>query len=137
MTTIINYLQNHWQLILALFGGAGGLSVVLETVLHKFKVDSKKLAYTLLHIFTGLTTIAAYFLANLKQYDVLPFYGSIVIFAETWHRFVISPAYTKWFVPFLNYLSLNKAQASLAATVGLAEPQPAVAPEPDPNELTA
>lgn len=134
MTTIINYLQNHWQLILALFGGAGGLSVVLETVLHKFKIDSKKVAYTLLHIFTFVTTVVAYFLANLKQYDVLPFYGSIVIFAETWHRFVISPAYTKWFVPFLEFQS--NRQVAVEPSIPVAEPQPAVAPELNPDELT-
>lgn len=133
MTTIINYLQIHWQLILGLFGGAGGLSLVLETVLHKFKVDSKKVAYTLLHVFTGLTTVAAYFLANLKQYDVLPFYGSIVIFAETWHRFVISPAYTKWFVPFLNYLQTSKPVTN---TPAVEQPQ-VVAPALNPDDLSA
>jgi|ERR1700761_2747791 len=108
LTTIVNYIQGHWPTILSLIGGAGGVSLVLETFLNKLHINSKKLAYTLLHIVSVITTVVTFLLANLPAFDALPMYASIVIFAQTWHRFVISPAYNKFIVPYLQYLETNK-----------------------------
>lgn len=128
-TTVTNYLQAHWPTILALLGGGAGVSVLLETLLAKLHINSKKVAYTLLHFFAIATTAATYFLANLKGYDTLPVYATLVIFAQTWHRFAVSPAYNKYIVPYLQYLE-NKQPAATST----------VAPTPElpeePNEFT-
>jgi hypothetical protein len=110
---ISNYLVLHWPAILSLLGGGAGISLILEYVTHKAHIDSKKVAFTLLHLITLVTTVAAYFLANLPAHSTLPFYGTIVIFAETWHRFVLSPAYNKVVVPYLQYLENNKPKTGV------------------------
>ena len=118
--TILNYLQDHWPAILSLIGGGAGVSVLLEIILKKLHIDSKKLAFTLLHLTSLVTTVAIVILANMKQFSALPIYGSLVIFAETWNRFVISPAYNKVVVPYLEYLEGKKPQFSTAASVSVA-----------------
>lgn len=124
LATIYHYVQAHWGVLVALVGGAGGLSTVLEVVLHKLHVDSKKVAFTLLHVSTVATTAVAFFLTNLKGYDTLPMYGSLVILAETWHRFVVSPVYSKFIVPYLQYLETTKASTT---------PEPTSPPAPVPE----
>lgn len=127
LATIYHYVQAHWPTLLALVGGAGGLSTLLEIVLRKLKVNSKKVAFSLLHVSVIATTAVGYFLTNLKGYDTLPFYGSLVILAETWNRFVVSPVYAKFIVPYLQYLETTKP-ATVSSTESLSTP-PAPAPE--------
>lgn len=115
--TLLNYLYLHKADILALAGGAAGLSVILEGLLLKLKrsrwhVDSKKISFVLLHLFTAATTTATFLLANLPSADAATIYGSLVIAAEVWHRFAVSPTFNKVVVPFLEYLSNTKAQTS-------------------------
>jgi len=135
LTTIWHYVDSHKTDLLALVGGAGGLSVALESVLLKLKnkwhIDSKKLSFTLLHLFTVVTTAVTWYLSNMKNYDVLPVYGSLAIFAEVWHRFAVSGFFSKVVVPFLTYLSQNKAvvaTATPAATPPAATADPATDP---------
>jgi hypothetical protein len=113
VTVIINYLILHWPAILSLVGGAAGLSIALEVVLKKFHVSSKKVAFSLLHLTTLLSTIATIYLANKPNSDALPIYASLALFAEAWNRFAVSPAFSKIVVPYLNYLSATKPQTGV------------------------
>lgn len=134
--TIIHWAALHKDQLLALVGGAGGLSLLLESLLTKLKrawqIDSKKLAFTLIHVFSAVTAAATIYLSNISGKDGLPIYGTLVLLAETWHRFVISPAYSKWVIPFLNYLSNQKP---VATTSTPAVPATPVVPAADPNEF--
>lgn len=105
--TVVNYVTLHWPQISALVGGGAGLSVALEYVLHKLHVDSKKLAYSLLHLFAILAAASAFYLDNVNAVGA---YAGLVIAAQTIHRFIVSPYYTKYVQPYLTFLSENAAQ---------------------------
>jgi hypothetical protein len=124
LTVVLHWVSLHHTQLLALVGGAGALSVFLESVLLKLKnkwhIDSKKLAFSLLHVLTLVTTVTTYYLSNIGNKDVLPVYGSLVIFAEFWHRFAVSPAYNRWVVPFLTWLSTQSKTYVAETTVSVA-----------------
>ena len=105
--TTINYVIAHWPAISALVGGGAGLSVTLEYVLHKLHIDSKKLAYSLLHLFAILAAASAFYLDNVNAVGA---YAGLVIAAQTIHRFIVSPYYNKYVLPYLTFLSENAAQ---------------------------
>lgn len=132
--TLLTYLYLHKADVLALAGGAAGLSVMLESLLLKLKrsrwhIDSKQLSFTLLHLFTAATTIATYFLANLPTADAATIYGSLVIAAEAWHRFAVSPLFNKIVVPFLEWASSAKVQTDIPVQKQSLDPAGSVAPE--------
>lgn len=102
----INWIVLHWDTILELLGGGAGLSVLLQWVLHKLHVDSKKLAYTSIHLLSVAAALADFYLANGA---ILPAYAGLVIAAQTIHRFVVSPVYNTKVLPFLDYLAASKA----------------------------
>jgi hypothetical protein len=136
--TIINYLYLHRTAVMQLAGGAAGISVLLEALLLKLKnrwhVDSKKLAYTLLHAFSGLTAVLAPFLSSIPDKDAPAIYASLAILAQTWHRFVVSPAYTKWIIPFLNYQEnevVKNVKGQTSSDAQKASLDPAGSVEPD------
>lgn len=105
--TTINYVIAHWPAISALVGGGAGLSVALEYALHKLHIDSKKLAYSLLHLFAILAAASAFYLDNVNAVGA---YAGLVIAAQTIHRFIVSPYYNKYVLPYLTFLSENSAQ---------------------------
>lgn len=105
--TFIDWVATNWAVLVALFGSGATLSVFLQYVLHKFHVDSKKLAYTLLHLLAALTALSAYYLENTKA---LPVYAGLVIAAQTVHRFAVSPYYNKYVIPYLTFLSESSPQ---------------------------
>lgn len=105
--TTINYVIAHWPAISALVGGGAGLSVALEFALHKLHIDSKKLAYSLLHLFAILAAASAFYLDNVNAVGT---YAGLVIAAQTIHRFIVSPYYNKYVLPYLTFLSENSAQ---------------------------
>lgn len=107
--TTINYVIAHWPAISALVGGGAGLSVALEYVLHKLHIDSKKLAYSLLHLFAIAAAASAFYLDNVNAVGT---YAGLVIAAQTIHRFVVSPYYNKYVLPYLTFLSENSAQST-------------------------
>lgn len=116
--TILHYVTHHQADILSLFGGAVGLSVLLESLLLKLKrshwhIDSKKLSFTLLHVFAVASSVATYLIGNLPKMDAATVYGSLVITAEFWHRFAVSPLFSKTIIPFLDYLSNQQESNSL------------------------
>lgn len=132
--TLLNYLYLHRADVLSLAGGAAGLSVMLEALLLKLKrskwhVDSKKISFVLLHLFTAATTAATFLLANLPAADAATIYGSLVIAAEAWHRFAVSPAFNKVVVPFLEWVSTTKVQIDTPAPLQSLDPSGSVAPE--------
>lgn len=131
--TILTYLSIHKADLLSLAGGAAGLSILLESLLLKLKrsrwhVDSKKLSFTLLHILTIATTVATYLLANLPKADIGSVYASLTIAAEMWHRFAVSPGFTKIVVPFLQYLSTTKVKTGSVVQPSL-DPAGSAAPD--------
>lgn len=116
--TLLNYLYIHKADVFGLAGGAAGLSVLLESLLLKLKrsrwhVDSKKLSFTLLHVFSILTTLAAWKVAHLPAGDTGTIYAALTMLAEGWHRFAVSPAFTKVVIPFLEYVSSTKVQTGI------------------------
>lgn len=135
---IVTYLSMHREDVLKLAGGAAGLSVILESFLLKlkrgfklpfgkkvYKIDSKTLSFSLLHILTILTALGTYVLGNLPKMDAGAIYASLTIAAEVWHRFVVSPFYSRYLVPFLEYLENSKVQTSI--------PPPRVTSSLDPS----
>jgi hypothetical protein len=140
--TIITFVNTHEKLIGLIFGSAGGLSLALESLLLKLKrsrwhVDSKKLALTLLHMFTLASTGATYVLANVSSEKAAGMYASLTILAELWHRFAINPAYNRWVIPFLDWLSTrkdskvlpNENQTSTVSQPQSLDPSGSVSPE--------
>lgn len=106
-TILVNYLQAHWPAISALVGGGAGLSVLLQYILHKLNIDSKKLAYTLIHLLSIGAAASAFYLDNVTA---LPAYAGLVIAAQTVHRFIVSPYYAKYILPYLTFLSESTPQ---------------------------
>lgn len=100
--TAINYVIAHWAAISALVGGGAGLSVGLQYILVKLHIDSKKLAYTLIHLLSIGAGAAAFYLDNVNAIGA---YAGLVIAAQTVHRFVVSPYYTRYILPYLTFLS--------------------------------
>lgn len=127
----LNWVLSHEKELLALAGGGAGLSVALQYILHKFKIDSKKLAYTLIHLLSVLSAFSAYYLNGT---NALPVYATLVIVAQTFHRFVVSPYYNKYVIPFLNYLGTKSPSQPVQS---LAQPQVANQVEENPGFLTA
>jgi hypothetical protein len=109
--TSINYGVLHWPAISALVGGGAGLSVLLQYVIHKLHIDSKKLAYTLIHLLSIGAAASAFYLDNI---NALPAYAGLVIAAQTFHRFVVSPYYSRYVLPYLTFLSESAPQATTA-----------------------
>ena len=113
---ILTWIIDHWPALTALVGGSASLSIFAEFVIHKLHIDSKKLAYTLIHVLSFGAAVSAYYLDNASA---MPTYASLVIIAQTFHRFIVSPYYTKYVLPYLNYLS----QASPQPTTPYQPPQ--------------
>lgn len=105
--TVITYVIAHWPAISALVGGGAGLSVALQFVLVKLGIDSKKLAYSLIHLFSIGAAAAAFYLDNVNAVGA---YAGLVIAAQTVHRFIVSPYYSKYVLPYLTFLSESAAQ---------------------------
>lgn len=119
---IISYVIIHWPAILSLAGGGAGLSVFLQFVIHKLHIDSKKLAYTLIHLLSIAAALSAYYVDNA---NVLPAYAGLAIAAQTIHRFAVSPYYNKYVLPYLTFLSENEVTSQVALPT--AQPQESVA----------
>lgn len=110
---ILNWASIHKSDLLGIVGGSAGLSVFLEGLLLKLKnkwhIDSHAFALTLLHILGVATAGVSYFLSNsLTLKSTAGVYASVVIVAEFWQRFAVSPFYKKYLIPFLTYQSSNK-----------------------------
>lgn len=114
---LLDWVSSHKEILLSVVGGSAGLSALLEVITHKFKIDSKKLAYTLIHLFSGITALVTYYLSATSGQKAVGIYAALALVAQTWHRFVISPVYTKYIAPFFNYLQVAKSPVSSAVAV--------------------
>lgn len=138
LTTLVNWATVHWQALLALTGGGAGLSVALEWVLHKLHIDSKKLAYSLIHLFSIAAALSAYYLDNT---NVVGAYAGLVIVAQTVHRFAVSPLYNKYVAPYLTYLSEQTPNTTVTTTSTAGTSTFTIAgqgqPQPQPKAVTS
>lgn len=110
---IYNWVFIHKADLLGIVGGAAGLSVFLEGLLLKLKnkwhIDSHAFALSLLHILGVVGAGASWYLSNsLTGKATAGVYASLVIVAEFWQRFAVSPLYSKFIIPFLTYQSNQK-----------------------------
>lgn len=105
VSAIMHWISTNPSLDVNLLLGGGGLSLILEKALAHFHISSKKVAFTLLHVFGILTAGASWALSHISAGDAIGVYGVIVIVAGFWHRFVISGIYTKDVEPELNKLA--------------------------------
>lgn len=119
--TLINYVTLHWPAISALVGGGAGLSVLLQYVLHKLRIDSKKLAYSLIHLLSLGAAAAAFYLDNVNAVGA---YAGLVIAAQTVHRFFVGPYYNRYILPYLTFLSEQAPQVTT-------QYEPPVLPQPE------
>lgn len=125
---LFDYFRQHQVAILALLGGSAGLSLGLQTILHKlekrFGIDEAAFAFTLLNILTAFTAVGDWYLSS-SHPDVAPTYTWLTILAQTWHRFAINPFYRAKFIPWLQRRAEEK-QANINAQARLNHVQPAV-----------
>lgn len=120
IVVVIQWIQAHWPVIYAAVGGGIGLSALAELIITKAKIDSKKVAYTLVHSLSLTAGIVAYLVAHENAFAA---YGTLVIIAQTAHRFFLSDFYTKTIVPFLNWRASQSAtQAALQPATEPANP---------------
>jgi hypothetical protein len=118
----VSYWSVHHDALLGLVGGSAGLWVIVQSFLHKFKINGPVVSFIISHVFALVTAVAAYVLDNVHP-NVGVTYGWIWFAAQFWHRLILNPAYDKYVIPFLDWLSKQKLAKSLPAT-----PIPAVAP---------
>lgn len=118
--TVITYVIDHWAAISALVGGGAGLSVILQYILVKLHIDSKKLAYTLIHLLSIGAAASAFYLDNVNAVGT---YAALVIAAQTVHRFVVSPYYNRYVLPYLTFLSEGAAQPTNQSVSEPIQPQ--------------
>lgn len=104
LTIIWAYLTAHQTALLALVGGAGGLSIAIQWFLHKFKINGAVVSFTISHVFALATAAAAYLLSGVHP-NVGVTYGWIWFAAQFWHRFAVNPLYNKYVIPFLDWLA--------------------------------
>lgn len=109
MHTSTNWVIANWPAIVALVGGGSGLSIFLQYVLVKLHIDSKKLAFTLIHLLSIGVAASAFYLDNVNAIGA---YTGLVIIAQTVHRFAVSPYYNRYILPYLTFLSENAAQVT-------------------------
>jgi len=117
--TLVNYVIAHWPAISALVGGGAGLSVALQYILVKLHIDSKKLAYSLIHLLSLGAAASAFYLDNVNAIGA---YTGLVIAAQTFHRFIVSPYYNRYILPYLIFLSENTEQPTTQIEPVQAEP---------------
>lgn len=107
------YITTHHDALLALVGGAGGLSVAIQWFLHRFKINGPVVSFTISHLFAVATAAAAYLLDSVHP-NVGITYGWIWFVAQFWHRFAVNPAYNRYVIPFLNWLAQQKVAKDTA-----------------------
>lgn len=123
---IVQLVQAHPGSVLSVIWGSLGLSVGLETLLTKYSVQSKKLAFTLLHVISAVSGLATWYVSGSVSHAG-GVYASLVIVAGFWHRFVVSDVNQKYVTPFLKWLSTQNVAATPAAAVTeptVAQPEP-------------
>lgn len=118
---VLSYIQLHKEAMLAIaVPGGAFVSIGIQWFLHHFKIDGKRLSFTISHIFVLATAAAAYFLDSVHP-NVGVTYGWLWVAAQFWHQFAINPAYNRYVLPFLAWLAKQPAKPAAPAA---AEPAP-------------
>lgn len=131
LTNLTNWVLANPKLVAWVVASGGALSALLEMVLQRYKINSKKLAFTLLHLITIITTVLVSATTGLKGYIPVELYSALTIVALFWHRFLIGDAYTKYIEPYLNFLAAQQ-NASPSRTIESAPANPTVPENPLP-----
>ena len=109
--TTINYITLHQEPLLALVGGAAGLSAFAELILHKLKVkftiNSKAFSFALVQLLAIIASLASWVLAHENLELVYPWLATIAAFV---HRYLVSPVYTTKILPYLEQRAETKAK---------------------------
>jgi len=113
---VVAYVTTHQEALLALVGGAGGLSMAIQWFLHRFKINGPVVSFAVSHVFALATAAAAYILDSVHPNAGVT-YGWIWFIAQFWHRLVVNPAYNHYVLPFLDWLAKQKVAK---ATDGMA-----------------
>lgn len=133
ITQLINWIIANKDTLLPLVGGAAGLSVLAQGILHKINVkwgiSSKAFAYTLVQVLTIIASVSAYIISGSNIAIVYPWLATIAAFV---HRYAVSPYYTKKVLPYLTFLSENSVQPTISQYLS---PQTPIEP-PDVTETT-
>lgn len=122
VSTLITWVTTHKTILASLIGGSAALSVALETLLTKLHINSKKLAFTLLHLLSGGTALVAWYTSAVPATGAVGIYAGLALVAQIWHRFIVSPANEKYLMPFLQYLTTQKAAQAIKQTPPPATP---------------
>jgi hypothetical protein len=116
LTVIWAYLVNHHDGILALVGGAGGISVAIQWFLHKYKITGPIVSFVISHVFTVATAASAYILDSVHPNAGVT-WGWLWLAAQFWHRIVVNPLYNKYVI---------RLEQLVEAEAGIPTPIPAV-----------
>lgn len=116
-STLLHWISANPNAVLNIVLGSGAISLVLEKVLTKYQVESKKVAFILLHVFGIVTAVLATLVANLKGFAPAGVFAAVTIIAGIWHRFLISGIYTKEVEPELNKLANSNTSSITSPTL--------------------
>lgn len=109
-SALVQLVQAHPGTVFSVVWGSLGLSVFIESLLTKYKVQSKKIGFMLLHLFSALSGVATWYASQSFAHGA-GVYAGLFIVAGTWHRFVVSDVNQKYITPFLQWLTVQKAPA--------------------------
>lgn len=119
---VVTWVLAHKDILLSLVGGATGLSVVAQVVLHKLgsRLDAidpvKRKVYSLL-LAQGLTALAALatqLAGNVNFLHLYPELATVVLFV---HQIAVNPVYVKTVLPFLQYQASKTPDTNLVETI--------------------
>lgn len=114
---VIAWTVAHKDILLSLLGGAAGISVFAQTVLHKLgsKLDAispvKKKVYSFL-LAQGLTALAALAAQLAANVDFLRLYPELATVVTAIHQLAVNPIYVKTVLPFLQYQAANAPETA-------------------------
>lgn len=130
--TVWDFITAHKDAILSIIGGAAGLSVFAQGLLHKLDphfdglsdVKRKLYAYALVQMLTAITAISTYLVTNVNLEVLWPTLAATVTFI---HRIAVSPVYVTKILPFLEFQANQKVANDASAAESEAEAIPAQA----------
>lgn len=124
--TILAWVTIHQEALLALVGGATGLSAFAQVLLHKVKtkwgVQSKAFAYTVVQLLALISALAVYKFNGVSFIEVYPWLATTL---GAVHRFVVSPYYSRYVLPYLMFLSEGTDTITDASAVPQYQPEQA------------
>lgn len=111
---VYNFIIAHESLIVSLLGGAAGISVFAQTILHKLQgkldeispVKRKVYSFVLAQSLTVLAALVAQLAANV---DFLTLYPRLATVVTAIHQLAVNPIYVKTILPFLQYQASQTA----------------------------